>query len=75
MVYAVMYGAGKEKLSEVLHISQSEARDVVSSFMSKAAYHDIYVYVYSFIIILQHIISLLFSNLVKFRIILKKQNC
>lgn len=35
MVYAVMYGAGKEKLSEVLHISQSEARDIISSFMSK----------------------------------------
>ncbi|XP_050716052.1 uncharacterized protein LOC126998427 isoform X2 [Eriocheir sinensis] len=35
VVYAVMYGAGKEKLSEVLHISLSEARDIISSFMKR----------------------------------------
>lgn len=35
VVYAVMYGAGREKLSEVLHIKQSEAHDIISSFMSK----------------------------------------
>nr|XP_053657087.1 DNA polymerase nu-like [Cherax quadricarinatus] len=32
IVYAVMYGAGREKLSEVLHISLHEAKDIISSF-------------------------------------------
>lgn len=36
VVYGVMYGAGREKLSEVLHITPSEASDIVSSFASKS---------------------------------------
>ncbi|KAK8405100.1 hypothetical protein O3P69_001589 [Scylla paramamosain] len=35
VVYGVMYGAGREKLSEVLHITASEANDIISSFMKR----------------------------------------
>nr|XP_045602645.1 DNA polymerase nu-like [Procambarus clarkii] len=33
VVYAVIYGAGRDKLAEVLHLSPLEAKDIISSFM------------------------------------------
>ncbi|XP_045138981.1 DNA polymerase nu-like [Portunus trituberculatus] len=35
VVYGVMYGAGREKLSEVLHITSAEASDIISSFTKR----------------------------------------
>lgn len=39
VVYAVMYGAGREKLAEVLQISPLEAKEIITSFISKLNQH------------------------------------
>lgn len=39
VVYAVMYGAGRDKLAEVLHITPLQAKDIITSFISKLWCH------------------------------------
>lgn len=39
-----MYGAGREKLSEVLHVTPFEAKEIIKSFMSKFLQYYIYLY-------------------------------